>query len=278
MALKNVSFSVRKNSVHCVVGENGAGKSTLIKILAGAEKYTSGRLLLEGKDYCPATIRGAVERGVSALFQELNVIEQLTVEENMTLGNEKSTMGILRKSNNAEHFKDILHSIDPGIAMNTPVSSLSVGKKQILQIVKAIALNAEILILDEPTAALSENETRRLFEAVEKERAVYPVLPVSDTLRRVVVNGSSKMVDRSKFYTVQTPQVFFSKLILPAYRLKYSEKFTDDVSVVEARRMCKPVMMEGCRENIKITTSVDLVIAEAIINGKMKLESGAEST
>jgi ABC-type sugar transport system ATPase subunit len=171
MALKGVSFPIQKNTVHCIVGENGAGKSTLIKILAGAEKYSSGRLLLKGKDYNPATIREAMECGVSVLFQELNVIEQLTVEENMILGNEKNTFGILRKSDDAKNFKDILHRIDSSIAMNSYVSGLSVGKKQILQIAKAIALNAEILILDEPTAALSEDETRRLFEVVKTLRA-----------------------------------------------------------------------------------------------------------
>jgi ABC-type sugar transport system ATPase subunit len=170
MALKGVSFSVQKNTVHCIVGENGAGKSTMIKILAGAERYTSGRLLLKGREYHPATIREAMECGVSVLFQELNVIEQLTVEENMTLGNEKNIFGILRKSDETGKFREILHKIDPSIAMNSYVGSLSVGKRQILQIVKAIALNAEILILDEPTAALSEDETRRLFEVVETLR------------------------------------------------------------------------------------------------------------
>jgi ABC-type sugar transport system ATPase subunit len=171
MALKGVSFSIQKNAVHCIVGENGAGKSTIIKILAGVEKYTSGHLLLKGKEYHPATIREAMEFGVSVLFQELNVIEQLTVEENMTLGNEKNVFGVLRKSDDTEKFKEILHKIDPSIAMNSYVGSLSVGKKQILQIAKAIVMNAEILILDEPTAALSEDETRRLFDVVETLRS-----------------------------------------------------------------------------------------------------------
>ena len=170
MALKGVSFSIYKNTVHCVVGENGAGKSTLIKILAGAEKPSGGSLSLCGNRYSPASIREAMEAGVCALFQELNVIEQLTVEENMILGNEKNSFGILRKDSDIARLKEILHRIDPGIPMNAYVSTLSVGKRQILQIAKAIAFNAEVLILDEPTAALSEDETRRLFEVVETLR------------------------------------------------------------------------------------------------------------
>jgi 2-C-methyl-D-erythritol 4-phosphate cytidylyltransferase len=143
---------------------------------------------------------------------------------------------------------------------------------------KLIKTDAIIAIHDGVRPLVSPELLTRLFKAVETERAVYPVVPIAETLRRVIMRGSSKMVDRSKFYMVQTPQIFFSKLLQPAYTLKYSEKFTDDVSVVEARRMCKPVMVEGCTKNIKITTPVDLLIAEAIMKGKMQLESGVKST
>jgi len=104
-----------------------------------------------------------------------------------------------------------------------------------------------------------------LFLAAEKEKAVYPAVPVVDTLRRRMDNGKNKTMDRSKFCLVQTPQVFSSNLLIRAYQTEYSEQYTDDVSVVEARRLCTPVMVAGKRENIKITTPVDLIIAEAIL-------------
>ena len=104
-----------------------------------------------------------------------------------------------------------------------------------------------------------------LFLEAEKEKAVYPAVPVVDTLRRWMGNGKNKTMDRSKFYLVQTPQVFSSRLLTRAYQTEYSEQYTDDVSVVEARRLCTPVMVAGKRENIKITTPVDLIIAEAIL-------------
>ena len=105
----------------------------------------------------------------------------------------------------------------------------------------------------------------RLFLAAEKDKAVYPAIPVVDTLRSQTDEGESKTVDRSKFCLVQTPQVFSSDLIIRAYQTEYSERYTDDISVVELQRLCKPVMVAGNRENIKITTPIDLIIAETLL-------------
>jgi 2-C-methyl-D-erythritol 4-phosphate cytidylyltransferase len=105
-----------------------------------------------------------------------------------------------------------------------------------------------------------------LFHAAEQQKGAFPAVSVVDTLRRVLKNGSSKVMDRTMFRLVQTPQVFRSRILVSAYRVEYCEKFTDDVSVVEARRLCRPVMLEGRHENIKITTPIDLVLAEALLN------------
>jgi 2-C-methyl-D-erythritol 4-phosphate cytidylyltransferase len=107
-----------------------------------------------------------------------------------------------------------------------------------------------------------------LFEKAERGRAAYPVIPVVDTLHRLTPNGNAKAVDRSKFLLVQTPQVFWSKTLLFSYNQEYDEKFTDDISVVETRKICKPVRVNGHRENLKITVPTDLLIAEAILNGR----------
>jgi 2-C-methyl-D-erythritol 4-phosphate cytidylyltransferase len=107
------------------------------------------------------------------------------------------------------------------------------------------------------------------FETAERGKSAYPVIPVSDTLRRSLPNERSRLVDRSKFVLVQTPQVFSSKMIIRAYHTDYSPDFTDDVSVAEKRKSCKAITIEGSRENIKITSPVDLVIAEAILKCRM---------
>ena len=166
-AVNNVSFDIKRNTVHCLVGENGAGKSTLIKILTGAYARTSGRILLNGEEYNPHSTRDAKQKGISTLFQELNVVDQLTVEENLTLGMEDTTFGFLRKTDKINKMVSVMNSIEPSIKPRQLVSTLSVAKKQIVEIAKAVAAESDIIIMDEPTAAISESEIARLFTIIK---------------------------------------------------------------------------------------------------------------
>lgn len=169
-AVNDVSFNIKRNTVHCLVGENGAGKSTLIKILTGAIPRTQGVVLLNGEEYCANNPKEAKQKGISTLFQELNVVDQLTVEENLTLGMEDTTMGFLKKTSKVKKIIEVLASLEPSIEPRQYVSTLSVAKKQIVEIAKAVASDADIIIMDEPTAAISEGEINRLFEIIRKLR------------------------------------------------------------------------------------------------------------
>jgi ribose transport system ATP-binding protein len=169
-AVNNVSFDIKRNTIHCLVGENGAGKSTLIKMLTGAYARTSGQILLNGEEYVPQSTRDAKQKGISTLFQELNVVDQLTVEENLTLGMEDTTFGFLRKTDKIKKIVSVMHDIEPSIKPKQLVSSLSVAKKQIVEIAKAVAAESNIIIMDEPTAAISESEIARLFTIVKNLR------------------------------------------------------------------------------------------------------------
>ncbi len=169
-AVNNVSFDIKRNTVHCLVGENGAGKSTLIKILTGAYARTSGRVLLSGEEYNPHSPRDAKQKGISTLFQELNVVDQLTVEENLTLGMEDTTFGFLRKTDKINKIVGVMNNLEPSIHPRQQVSTLSVAKKQIVEIAKAVATESDIIIMDEPTAALSESEIARLFKIIKELR------------------------------------------------------------------------------------------------------------
>jgi ribose transport system ATP-binding protein len=169
-AVNNVSFDIKRNTVHCLVGENGAGKSTLIKMLTGAYARTSGRILLNGEEYNPHSTRDAKQMGISTLFQELNVVDQLTVEENLTLGMEDTTFGFIKKTDKINKMVSVLNSIEPSIKPQQLVSSLSVAKKQIVEIAKAVAAESNIIIMDEPTAAISESEIARLFTIIKNLR------------------------------------------------------------------------------------------------------------
>jgi ribose transport system ATP-binding protein len=170
-AVNDVSFDIKRNSVHCLVGENGAGKSTLIKILTGAYGKSGGRILLNGEEYNPHNPRDAKQKGISTLFQELNVVDQLTVAENLTLGMEDTTLGFLRKTDKINKMVSVMNSLEPSIKPRQLVSALSVAKKQIVEIAKAVATESDIIIMDEPTAAISEGEIARLFQIVRGLRA-----------------------------------------------------------------------------------------------------------
>ncbi|MBT3320310.1 MAG: sugar ABC transporter ATP-binding protein [Clostridia bacterium] len=169
-AVNDVSFDIKRNTIHCLVGENGAGKSTLIKILTGAFTRTSGKIFLNGEEYSAHNPKHAGEQGISTLFQELNVVDQLTVEENLTLGIEDTKFGFLRKTNKIKKIIEVLKDIEPSIDPKERVSRLSVAKKQIIEIAKAVASDADVIIMDEPTAALSEGEIERLFKIIKKLR------------------------------------------------------------------------------------------------------------
>ncbi len=168
VALDDVTFEIQKNTVHCLLGENGAGKSTLIKILTGALDRTSGEIFLNGKSLVVHNTKAARDKGISTLFQELNVVDQLTVEENLTLGMETTKLGFLQKTESVKKTIEILKNIEPAIDPKQLVSKLSVAKKQIVEIAKAIATDAEVIIMDEPTAAISEGEIKRLFEVIKE--------------------------------------------------------------------------------------------------------------
>ncbi len=169
-AVNNVSFDIKRNTVHCLVGENGAGKSTLIKILTGATPRSSGRILLNGEEYSPHSTKDAKQKGISTLFQELNVVDQLTVEENLTLGMEDTTFGFLRTTDKINRIVSVMNSLEPSISPKQLVSTLSVAKKQIVEIAKAVATESDIIIMDEPTAAISESEIARLFTIIRALR------------------------------------------------------------------------------------------------------------
>ena len=166
-AVNNVRFDIKRNTIHCLVGQIGAGKSTQIKIMTGAYTRTSGQILLNGEEYNSRSTRDAKQKGISTLFQELNVVDQLTVEENLTLGVEDTTFGFVRRTEKINRMVDVLNSIEPSIKPNQLVSSLSVAKKQIVEIAKAVASEADIIIMDEPTAAISESEIARLFNIIK---------------------------------------------------------------------------------------------------------------
>jgi len=168
-ALADVDFNVYRGKVNVLVGENGAGKSTLMKILAGVEQPSSGRILLEGKEIRYASPRDALALGIGIVYQELNLFPNMSVAENIFANREKLKRPgwidhALEREKSAELMARLQQAIDP----DTLVRDLKVGQQQIVEIAKSLAEDASILIMDEPTSALSQAEVEVLFKIIEE--------------------------------------------------------------------------------------------------------------
>lgn len=171
-ALHDVSFEVVAGEVHALIGENGAGKSTLMKILSGVYTADAGEVRLDGRPLHLSDPRHAQQHGIATIHQELNLIPELTVAENIFLGREpRTTGGLLDSRRMEEEARALLDRLNLPVPANRPVKSLRVGEQQLVEVAKALSLNARLLILDEPTSAISQTEIERLFAVIAALKA-----------------------------------------------------------------------------------------------------------
>lgn len=205
-ALTDVSFYIKRGSIHCIIGENGAGKSTFIKILTGVFKKTSGNIFFEGNDFEPRDIKDAIKNSMSMLYQELNVVDQLTVEQNLSLGKENSRFGLELKAFYDYTAVKVLREIDPGINIKSKLGDLSFAQKQIVEIAKAISTNSKVIIMDEPTAAITEEEVKKLFKIIKdlKSKDV-TIIYISHRLDEIFEIGDYVTIFRDGNHIITTP-------------------------------------------------------------------------
>lgn len=170
-ALKDVSLTIYPGEVHALMGENGAGKSTLMKILAGAYTSDGGEIAVNGHPVRITHPSEARRQGISLIYQELNVAPNLTVAENIFMGQERTRGLALQKAEMEQEANAILQNLGASFDGDTRVSHLSIAEQQQVEIARALKDKARILVMDEPTAALSDRETERLFEIIRRLRA-----------------------------------------------------------------------------------------------------------
>jgi len=164
-ALDGVTFNLRRGELHALVGENGAGKSTLMKILGGVYPHTEygGEILIEGDVRRFLSVRDAEAAGVAVIFQELSLVQEMTIGENIFLGREPRRFGIIRWDELYARARRLLADLRLALDPHTPVRNLGIGQQQLVEIAKALSQEARLLVLDEPTAALTGAEVETLF-------------------------------------------------------------------------------------------------------------------
>ena len=167
--LNDVSFELANGEIHALMGENGAGKSTLMKILSGIHHKDSGHIRVDGEEQTFKTIKDSERCGIHVIHQELNILPDLSVAENLFLGKELTYgFGILKRAEMRRQAHDLLCKLGLDIDPKTRAGDLSVGKQQLVEIAKAIASDAKYIVMDEPTAALTDREIQTLFETVRE--------------------------------------------------------------------------------------------------------------
>jgi len=172
VALDDVTFDVNVGEVHCLVGENGAGKSTLMKVLSGIYTDFDGEMVFNDNPVVFQTPRDAQDNGIAMIHQELNLVSELTVYENIFLGREiKTRLGIINRRAMRQAAEDLMSRLGLDIDPNKLVGQLRVSQQQLVEIAKALSLNARLIIMDEPTSALSDTEVQYLFRVIRSLRA-----------------------------------------------------------------------------------------------------------
>jgi ribose transport system ATP-binding protein len=214
-ALRSADLHVRAGEVHALVGENGAGKSTLVRILAGATTKDSGEIHLNGVPVDFQSRAESMRSGISVIFQHANLVPQLTVAENVTLGVEQSRLGILRDSAQRRVVRDVLASLGSSIDLNRVAAGLRSAERQLVEIARALLHESRLLILDEPTASLGTDEVTHLHRVLTELRAaglgiiyvshrIEEVLAVSD---RITVLRDGQTVATREAASTRTDQV-----------------------------------------------------------------------
>ena len=170
VALDNVSFSVNKGEVHALVGENGAGKSTLIKLLTGVYPPDGGDIYLNGQKVDIDNPHHALQMGISAIYQDPILVPKLSVENNILLGREPNKNNFINQQELHQQARQVLSELGLDVDLKKNIADLSPGIKQLVAIAKALSIEAQMLIMDEPTAALTDQEVSHLFQVIRKLR------------------------------------------------------------------------------------------------------------
>lgn len=227
-ALKDVHFELKKGEVHVLLGENGAGKSTLIKILAGVYKKTGGVTYYKGKELHTQNIKQTQNMGISVIYQELNLFPFLNVAENIFIGREPMKGNLIDWKKIYKDTENLLNELKVDISPKTRVKDLGIAQKQMIEVAKALSKNSDVIVMDEPTSALTEKEITELFRTIKelKSKGV-GIVYISHRLEELKEIGDRATIFRDGEYidTVQLKDVDIEQLITLMVGRTLKDKF-----------------------------------------------------
>ena len=277
-ALEGVSLDIKPGEIHCLAGENGCGKSTLIKVISGVHPLDSGYIEFDGKKYTQITPREAIAMGIQVIYQDFAIFPNLTVMENLAFNTELAAgHKLVNKKRMREIAKEALSKINFDMELDRLVGSLTVAEKQMVAICRALMFNAKLIIMDEPTTALTKKEVTALFEIIMKLKAQgIAILFVSHKLNEVfeiserftifrsgklIFTGETSELDDAKFSYYMTGREFENKKFVPTYK--------DENSILEVENLS----LLGCFNDVsfKLRRGEILGITGLLDSGRTEL-------
>jgi ribose transport system ATP-binding protein len=218
--LKGVDFSVKSGEIRALVGANGAGKTTLVKILSGSLVPNGGEIILKGKKVHFHSPKEAIDSGVSIIYQELSLVPTMSVSENVYLNRERTNRGILKKKQMRLDYEKLASELKFDIPANVKASSLNIANQQLVEIMKAISIDADIILMDEPTTSLTETEKEKLYEIIRNlKRKGKTIIYISHILREIFEISDTVTIMRDgeivgNFLKSEITQMEFAGLVM----------------------------------------------------------------
>lgn len=278
LVLDGVDFEVCTGEVHALMGENGAGKSTLMKILTGMYEKDDGTITVDGKEVHYRHPKEAERDGIVFIHQELNIIPTLTVAENMFLGREQTIgkTGWIRQKEMAEEAKRYLQKLGMDIDPNEMAGRLSVGKQQVIEIARALSTNAKCLIMDEPTAALTDREIQTLFTVIRtlKQQGV-AIVYISHRMEEIftICDRISVLRDGQFIGTKLIRETTFDEIVHMMVGRQIGERFPKrSVQIGEERLRVEGLTQNGVFHNVSFTVRAGEILGVAGLMGAGRTE------
>jgi ribose transport system ATP-binding protein len=276
--LDHVDFQLLPGEVHALMGENGAGKSTLIKILTGIYERNEGTVLVKGKEVHFHNPKEAEQSGIAVIHQELNIIPELTVYENMFLGKELTVgrFGFTKDKEMKKKTKEYLNRLGIEIDPNMEAGKLSVGQQQMIEIARAVAANTEVLIMDEPTAALTDREIEALFKVISslKKQGV-GIIYVSHRMEEIfqICDRISVLRDGQFIDVKEVAKTNFDEIVKLMVGRQLGDRFPErDTKIGQERFRVENLTSKGSFENIDFSVNQGEIIGVAGLMGAGRTE------